>query len=429
MTLEFSSNGYDQLLDRLSARGYRTITFNQLSSGRGSQPLCLLRHDVDASTGFARRMAELEAKRNVRATYFVMLRSTLYNLFSRQTAGDLQRILQLGHQVGLHFDAAHPSARQAASLESQIVREMDLLSDVVGGPVTAFSWHQPTSDLLARHIEVRGAVNAYALGEEFLYLSDSNRDWRGRDVLATIEGGRHIQLLVHPMWWVCRDPHVWDCWDSAILDNLSRQQEWLMATEGAYGPRRLLNLVRQGAAPARQAGGDVAYLAPLSDADSAQLFEWINRRELVVSSAPFRPVHQPDHDAWFREIRSRRDVVIFGIRRGHDHQLVGSCQLHSIDAARRSAELQIRIGVPSATGQGIGTAACRALLRYAFEDLNLQRVYLQVFATNAAARRVYEKVGFVEDGVAKDAVFVDGRWRDLVTMSINRPPGAAGGQS
>jgi len=55
---------------------------------------------------------------------------------------------------------------------------------------------------------------------------------------------------------------------------------------------------------------DTAYLAPLTDADSEQLFDWINDRDLVVLSAPFRPVHRPDHDAWFRDIRSRNIETI-----------------------------------------------------------------------------------------------------------------------
>ncbi len=47
-------------------------------------------------------------------------------------------------------------------------------------------------------------------------------------------------------------------------------------------------------------------LTPLRDEDSDRLFAWINDRELVVSSAPFRPVARADHDAWFAAIRAAR---------------------------------------------------------------------------------------------------------------------------
>lgn len=419
MTVPFSIAGYQSLLDRLASRGYRTIRFSDLQTAVPS-PACLLRHDVDASTGFAVRLAEIEAERNVRSTYFLMIRSTLYNLFNRQSFDDVRRILQLGHEVGLHFDASHPDAKRAESLEQQITREMAVLSTAIGRPVTAFSFHQPGSDVLTKQIVVPGAVNAYALGDTFHYASDSNRNWRGQDVLKLIEDGSSLQLLLHPMWWVCDAPDVWDCWDAALIGNFSRQQEWLRATEAAYGPKRQLRLIRDGSVGPAARTGEIAYLAPLSDADSAQLFDWINDRELVVSSAPYRPVHQPDHDAWFRAIRARQDVVIFGIRRTADDYLVGSCQLHSIDAVEGSAELQVRIGVPAARGIGVGTAACRALLRHAFDDLNLRRVYLHLIDTNLPARRLYEKLGFTVDSVTPDAVFIDGQRHGVVVMSIAR---------
>ena len=72
---------------------------------------------------------------------------------------------------------------------------------------------------------VKGVVNAYQLGDDFEYLSDSNRDWRGKDVLALIETGKPLQVLLHPIWWVCADPSVWDCWDAAIVQNFSRQKQ------------------------------------------------------------------------------------------------------------------------------------------------------------------------------------------------------------
>ena len=68
-------------------------------------------------------------------------------------------------------------------------------------------------------------------------------------------------------------------------------------------------------------------LSPLLVEDSDLLFGWINDRELVVRSAPFRPISRAEHDAWFEQVRQRDDVRIFGIR--EDGRLVGSCQLHS----------------------------------------------------------------------------------------------------
>jgi RimJ/RimL family protein N-acetyltransferase len=157
-------------------------------------------------------------------------------------------------------------------------------------------------------------------------------------------------------------------------------------------------------------------LSPLLVEDSDLLFGWINDRELVVRSAPFRNISRADHDAWFEQVRQRDDIRIFAIR--EDGRLVGSCQLHSINSVHRSAELQIRIGEPGARGRGIGTTATERLLEIGFHELELHRIYLHVLATNEPARRVYERVGFRVEGVQREAACIEGAWVDVVLMAL-----------
>jgi len=153
-------------------------------------------------------------------------------------------------------------------------------------------------------------------------------------------------------------------------------------------------------------------LAPLREEDSDRLFAWINDRDLVISSAPFKPVERADHDAWFAAIRQRDDVRIFGIR--VDERLIGSCQLHSI--ADGSAELQIRIGERDQQGRGYGRAAVERLLAYAFGELRLRQVTLHVFESNAAARAVYGKTGFREVAAPPETVEIEGRAERVIQM-------------
>lgn len=166
--------------------------------------------------------------------------------------------------------------------------------------------------------------------------------------------------------------------------------------------------------------GKIACLTHFSETDSELLFSWINDRELVLFNAPFRPVHQDSHREWFGAIQKRSDLVIFGIRRLADDSLVGSCQLHLINPIHRSAELQIRIGRKDAQGNGIGTEACALLLRHAFDDLNLNRVYLQVFETNERAIGLYKRAGFKVEGTLRQSAFIDGRWVNVLVMAILR---------
>jgi len=165
---------------------------------------------------------------------------------------------------------------------------------------------------------------------------------------------------------------------------------------------------------------DAVRIGPLLDADLPVLFGWINEPEQVHWNSAYHPVSESDHREWFDAVRKRKDAVIFGIRTIPDERLIGSCQLRNIDPVHRNAELQIRIGVVDARGQGRGTEAVRQLLRFGFRDLNLHRVYLNVFAENAAAIGAYEKAGFRREGLLREAAHIDGKYVDVVAMGILR---------
>lgn len=155
--------------------------------------------------------------------------------------------------------------------------------------------------------------------------------------------------------------------------------------------------------------------------DRAAYQRWINDRGLVQRSAPFRPISDFSHDEWFDSVNKRVDAVIFSIVAKASKKLVGSCSLRNIQSVNRSAELQIRIGESFGRGRGLGTEAIELLLRHGFEDLNLHRIYLHVFGTNTAAIRVYEKCGFRNECVQREAVYVDDRYVDVHMMAILRP--------
>lgn len=162
---------------------------------------------------------------------------------------------------------------------------------------------------------------------------------------------------------------------------------------------------------------DIA-LVPVERDDLPLLFNWINDRDLVVLSAPYRPIDGPRHEAWFESMLKRDDVHLFGIRHLDSGRLIGSCQLLGVHPIHRHAELQVRIGEAAARGHGYGTQALELLVRFGFVDLHLHRISLHVFADNAVAIRTYEKVGFRREGVLRDAAYVDGRYVDVVIMGI-----------
>jgi RimJ/RimL family protein N-acetyltransferase len=166
--------------------------------------------------------------------------------------------------------------------------------------------------------------------------------------------------------------------------------------------------------------GEHVALTPVTAGDLSVMFGWINDRSDVLWNAPYRPVTEAEHTEWFEAIQRRTDTVIFGIRLLDTQRLIGSCQLHSINAIHRSAELQIRLGESEGRGHGYGTEAVQLLLDFAFKDLNLRRVYVHVLVTNGRALRLYEKAGFVREGTLREAAHIDGQYVDIALLGILR---------
>ena len=167
------------------------------------------------------------------------------------------------------------------------------------------------------------------------------------------------------------------------------------------------------------AAGSKVRLTHLRDEDSEALFRWINDRDLVVLNAPFKRVSPGEHARWFDEVRRRLDIEIFGIRLG-DGALIGSCQLNAIDPARGECSLQIRIGEREAWGRGYGAEAVRLLLTYAFDELGLSLVRLEVFEDNERAINAYRKAGFREQGIRPRAAVIEGKPVDAIVMVAER---------
>lgn len=159
-------------------------------------------------------------------------------------------------------------------------------------------------------------------------------------------------------------------------------------------------------------------LTELRRSDSETLFTWINDPETVRFNAPYTPIHEPGHAAWFEKVTTDPSRVVFGIRELRTERIVGILQLIDLHPIHRSAELIIRIGSDEDRGRGFGSEAVRLAVDFGFRHRNLQRVWLRVFADNVRAIRAYEKANLQREGNMRRACFIDGQWRDEVIMAV-----------
>ena len=100
-------------------------------------------------------------------------------------------------------------------------------------------------------------------------------------------------------------------------------------------------------------------------------------------------------------------------------EYLGTISLKEIDAVAKNAEYAISLR-KCAQGKGVGTRATREILRIAFEEFALEKVYLNVLADNETAIRLYEKIGFIYEGQFRNHLFLRGEYKSLRWYSMLR---------
>lgn len=199
---DFSPDAYCALIDAFRLRGYRICGFDDAHPDARD---LILRHDVDMTIEAARDLARLEKQIDVTSTYFILLRSELYNPQTLENAEMLTEILSLGHTIGLHFDAAlYPD--DAKLLDAAATRECEILEKLLGREVQAISFHRPRKSLVPYNGTLAGRLQTYApkFFSEIGYCSDSRGEWGHGHPLdhSHIAAGKSVQLLTHPIWWM-----------------------------------------------------------------------------------------------------------------------------------------------------------------------------------------------------------------------------------
>ncbi|CAN5593272.1 hypothetical protein BH10ACT2_BH10ACT2_00200 [soil metagenome] len=201
---DFTLNGLARLLEMFQRVGYSFVGFDQAPEP-GSASL-ILRHDVDLDLQAAVDVARIECALGVRATYFFLTTSDLYNVASNSGRSALQEIVASGHAIGLHFDPSiYERKGVPTSPTTALLNERSMLSEAVGEPIGTFSLHKPSDDPAQFVGLPDDLVNAYAPAffTDIGYVSDSMGWWRFGPPQEQSWFHRRVmaQVVVHPIWW------------------------------------------------------------------------------------------------------------------------------------------------------------------------------------------------------------------------------------
>jgi RimJ/RimL family protein N-acetyltransferase len=161
--------------------------------------------------------------------------------------------------------------------------------------------------------------------------------------------------------------------------------------------------------------------------DIPNFVEWLNDPEVQEGILLNHPVSRATEENWFEEMIKRPpDEHVMGIEAAEPSEdgsvekwrLIGTCAFDRIDWRIHAAEFGIMIGDKTYWNRGYGTEAVRLLVQHGFNTLNLNRIYLHVFENNPRAIRAYEKAGFTHEVRKRQAEYKDGKYIDVLLMSI-----------
>lgn len=149
---------------------------------------------------------------------------------------------------------------------------------------------------------------------------------------------------------------------------------------------------------------------------------WVNDPDVTRYVSLRYAMSLAAEEAWMRERAGKPmalDRAMFAIVT-RDGRHIGNTEFFAVVAENRTAEIGIMIGDKACWSRGYGSDALLTLLRFGFDEMNLNRAELNVFAANAHAIRCYERCGFVAEGRKRQEMYRGGQYHDVIIMSVLR---------
>jgi RimJ/RimL family protein N-acetyltransferase len=168
--------------------------------------------------------------------------------------------------------------------------------------------------------------------------------------------------------------------------------------------------------------GDQVILRPMERVDIPRLWEFCQDLEISLimggggRPTPLAAAEQIYEDNW---ANPPADAVRFGIE-AHGGVLIGGAELSHIDWQNRSCEVAVWIGDHTYRRIGCGGDALQVAVTYAFKVLGMHRLSMRIAASNEAAKACYASVGFQEEGLAREARYLDGEYGDVALYGLLR---------
>ena len=154
-------------------------------------------------------------------------------------------------------------------------------------------------------------------------------------------------------------------------------------------------------------------------ADLDRLLEWRNRPSFRKFFREYRELSKEQQRMWFEKyVISDSNTIMFSIVSLESEELLGACGLCYINWIDRNADFSIYIGYQELYVDSLfADDAARVMIKYAFQELGLHRLWAEVYNFDQKKARMFERLGFSLEGQHRETHWTEGKWCDSLYYS------------
>lgn len=166
--------------------------------------------------------------------------------------------------------------------------------------------------------------------------------------------------------------------------------------------------------------GDSIYLKKLDKEHLEEYWESMDNSsvEAMIFTGTQQIFNKSDIERYLENISQDNSRIDFLIISKESNKIVGEVVINNIYRNDRNSNIRILINRKEDFSKGYGSQALILALNYGFGMLNLHRIELEVFPFNERAIHVYEKIGFVREGIKRHGCYFNSKYYDMIAMSI-----------
>lgn len=163
--------------------------------------------------------------------------------------------------------------------------------------------------------------------------------------------------------------------------------------------------------------GKLTKIRAIERKDLPIILKWRNSPKVYETLIEHPLLSMSHQEKWYEELLHSNDRLAFMITTSSDESM-GVITLFNIDWRNRSAEWGFYIGEQKGRFGGIAAEAAYLIFKYAFEHLNLHKLYARTYSFNSKVLSFHERLGCRREGVLREHIYHNGKYEDMTLTSI-----------